>query len=623
MKTFSLVPWFLFRHRDGERGQGLGLVAIAFLALLAFVGLVTDVGMLYLSYGQLKRAVDAAAIAAAGEFKRGVTVNEMKAAADELLKFHNVDPTTVDLDVLICDNNGDGLRDPVDTTPPYDTGIPQNLYQICPDTAAGLAPLKLVYVDATQRSPVYFLHLFGIQSIPVSTNAVAEAAAIDMLVVIDTSESMGSYSSDYVDVQDYDPTNCNSTNSCYPLRQAKDAAKALVGTLYDGYDRVSVVTFDYYGRIQYGLSDNLGDDDGASDGDAFAAIDGILLHDDAPYGRLWANWQQAGKVNLVNPEDRDGDGEDADPTLPCTDDPNDKWDDVLGVPCDLDNQEDAYDWNKDGIFTGADHAGIQAYIDLWKHPASPISTCTGCGLRVATEVLRANGRPDSIWVIVFLSDGLANLSDLPAYGAACGIGDVKAGKTCIPGGGSAGITTDYRNGFCGGYLDEPFWTDNCLDRNRFWQGVGFAPLGLETDTARYCIDTVSAECPPGTTVQAFPIRPPSYSPRYSVEDYAKDMADEASLATSTNVNEPLGSDIGIYTIGLQYAGTLQHASDLLRYIAAVGDDGNRDTDPCKPPLLPPVALATSCGQYYYAPSGAALQAIFEDIASRIFTRISQ
>ncbi len=611
MKTFSLIPWFLFRHRDGERGQGLGLVAIAFLALLAFVGLVTDVGMLYLSYGQLKRAVDAAAIAAAGEFKRGVTVNEMRAAADELLKFHNVDPTTVDLDVYICDMNGDGLRDT--------TGLPANLYNACPDTGGGEAPLKLVYVDATQRSPVYFLHLFGIQAIPVSTNSIAEAAAIDMVVVIDTSESMGSYSGDYIDVQDYDPTDCNSTNSCYPLRQAKDAAKSLVGTLYDGYDRISVVTFDYYGRVQYGLNDNLGDDDGPGDGDAFAAIDGILLHDDAPYGRLWANWQQAGKVNLVNPEDRDGDGEDADPALPCTDDPNDKWDDVLGIPCDLDNQDDAYDWNKDGIFTtGADHSGIQAYIDLWKHPASPISTCTGCGLRVATEVLRANGRPDSIWVIVFLSDGLANLSDLPAYGAACGIGDVKGGKTCIPGGGSANITTDHPSGFCGGYLDEPFWTDNCLDRNRFWQGVGFAPLGLETDTARYCIDTVSAECPPGSAVQAFPIRPPSYSPRYSVEDYAKDMADEASLAVSGNPDEPHGSDIGIYTIGLQYAGTLQHASDLLRYIAAVGDDGNRATDPCAT-----VALATSCGQFYYAPSGAALQAIFEDIASRIFTRISQ
>jgi hypothetical protein len=167
----------------------------------------------------------------------------------------------------------------------------------------------------------------------------------------DTGSANCGGTSSYVDVNNFDPTNCNSVNNCYPLRQAKDAAKLLVNTLYDQYDRVAVVTFDYYGRLQYGLNSNLGDDDGAADGDAFAAIDGIQLHDDAPFGRLWANWQTAGKVNLVNPEDRDGDGEDADPAIPCTDDPFDKWDDTLGVPCDLDNQLDSYDWNGDGQYT--------------------------------------------------------------------------------------------------------------------------------------------------------------------------------------------------------------------------------------------------------------------------------
>ncbi len=41
------------------------------------------------------------------------------------------------------------------------------------------------------------------------------------------------------------------------------------------------------------------------------------------------------------------------------------------------------------------------------------STCTGCGMRVAGDILKAQGRVDSVWIIVFLSDGTTNVSDLP------------------------------------------------------------------------------------------------------------------------------------------------------------------------------------------------------------------
>jgi len=36
-----------------------------------------------------------------------------------------------------------------------------------------------------------------------------------------------------------------------------------------------------------------------------------------------------------------------------------------------------------------------------------------------------------------------------------------------------------------------------------------------------------------------------------------------------------------------------------------------------------VGWAATCGNYYYAPSGAELQGVFEDIAKRVFTRISK
>jgi hypothetical protein len=111
---------------------------------------------------------------------------------------------------------------------------------------------------------------------------------------------------------------------------------------------------------------------------------------------------------------------------------------------------------------------------------------------------------------------------------------------------------------------------------------------------------------------------------YNAYHYALDVTDRMALTTSTT-DEPLGNDIGIFTIGLgdvvrESGGviTSTYGEDLLRYMAAVGIDGDRTTDPCSA-----TAPKETCGQYYYAPSAAELFAIFEDIANRIYTRISQ
>jgi hypothetical protein len=62
-----------------------------------------------------------------------------------------------------------------------------------------------------------------------------------------------------------------------------------------------------------------------------------------------------------------------------------------------------------------------------------------------------------------------------------------------------------------------------------------------------------------------------------------------------------------------------YGAELLRYIAAVGDDG----DPTTNPECVGRAYTVSCGNYYFAPQGSALNKVFEDIASRIFTRLHQ
>ena len=101
--------------------------------------------------------------------------------------------------------------------------------------------------------------------------------------------------------------------------------------------------------------------------------------------------------------------QDADPMLPCTDADHDLYDDSNpSQPCDNDNAWDAYDWNMNG-----DHTDDNQCPDGEVCPEymSMLSTCTGCGIRQGTEILSEFGRPNGVWVIVFLSDGIANLSD--------------------------------------------------------------------------------------------------------------------------------------------------------------------------------------------------------------------
>ncbi len=59
----------------------------------------------------------------------------------------------------------------------------------------------------------------------------------------------------------------------------------------------------------------------------------------------------------------------------------------------------------------------------------------------------------------------------------------------------------------------------------------------------------------------------------------------------------------------------------MRYMALVGDDGNRTTDLARPwvSTLPP---KKSCGQYYFTQNADELGPIFDSIASRIYTKIT-
>lgn len=120
---------------------------------------------------------------------------------------------------------------------------------------------------------------------------------------------------------------------------------------------------------------------------------------------------------------------------------------------------------------------------------------------------------------------------------------------------------------------------------------------------------------------------------YSAEDYARDMADRLALrvncaqgqlcgpGTLYNPDEPAGNlNAIIYTVGLGPNVTFgpdRSGELLLRYLAAVGDDGNRVTDPCLAAPSEPLPRGEICGNYRFAPDAFSLWAHFYNIAVEI------
>ncbi len=97
-----------------------------------------------------------------------------------------------------------------------------------------------------------------------------------------------------------------------------------MANLFDGYDRVAIVTFNYTATLVLGLTDDL-----AGTVQNSIAND-IPLHDDLDAVKVrWtaeSAWAVTVTFNPIYPEDRDGDGKDADPNAVCTDADGNLWD---------------------------------------------------------------------------------------------------------------------------------------------------------------------------------------------------------------------------------------------------------------------------------------------------------
>lgn len=194
----------------GQTGQTIVILAFGFIVLLCFVGIVTDVSLLFVRYSTLRRATDAAAVAAAGQMRRSVptaaeitrattncgptqvniddcaygysfarNLTNVNLAARQFIEFYGLAPTNIVVNT--CATTAKNPADAIANNKVFDADLE------CDDTQQ---PRKLVRVIAQIESPTVFLRLIGWGTITLEASAISETAVLDVVMIFDASESM-------------------------------------------------------------------------------------------------------------------------------------------------------------------------------------------------------------------------------------------------------------------------------------------------------------------------------------------------------------------------------------------------------------------------------------------------
>jgi hypothetical protein len=508
---------------------------LAFVGLAAFIGLALDGGILFTSIGHLRRAVDAAALAAANQFREGRTVVEMDTSANELVNLNSLNPA--DADIHICD---------------IISATPDPLYHeaaLCP--TGGDPYRKFVRVEADMDVPLAFLPVVGWDTLTIHAEAISEAASIDLVLVIDTSSSEAfDLCFDGIDNdEDLVVDDCN----------VPGAASLQVGvgsdSDWDGSGN---------GSVPCNLNRFILDTNGAGVDMPGPPPDGDREDDCHPFEEI-----RAASIGLMNrmyfPYDR----------LALV-----TYSDIAGVDLDLATGDNA-----------ASVAAALTAMEVDDDPGNPpcnfaatldprgcTSTNTGEGMRIGGSQFGAFLREEAVWIVILLTDGQAN-----------------AARDSVP------------NWICPGAPGAPTWISPFCRDEVFEIDQGNYGYDAEDD-AQYWAGWVG--CPNASVIPqpADCVSPPMGGPAYGGGQGAVIFTiGLGDLVTNSTTCDPF------------YGGGCEPdaGEELMRWIAAVGDDGDPSTDPCAA-----TGVGVSCGNYYFSPTGAGLQAVFEAIASRIFTRLT-
>jgi len=359
-----------------ERGQVLVLVAGAAVAIIAIVGLSIDVGLMFIGNARLRRAVDSAALSAALQYRENASaspadlLNTLTTSANEFMVLNGfANPIT---QVYDCYNSPANLTATLCTTPPR----------------------KLVEVTATVQIPTAFMAVIGITSVPVSATAISEAASVDVVLVIDRSESM-TYGPDYLHPYAStdpmrDPFYCNGQagvgvnsgdiGSCQPFDQVINAAAAFTDILIPNYDLASVVTFDKEPTVVLPLLTGNDPSTVASTLRNLTVFQGDESVSGGSAAAIFPNGSPSrcyGQVSACSPDICPG---------PAQWSPTSNYNTLLGPgqdPC------------KTGYVNPPD-------------PSHYTTTNIGGGLELAGNQLATDQRQDVLWVVILLTDGVDN-----------------------------------------------------------------------------------------------------------------------------------------------------------------------------------------------------------------------
>jgi hypothetical protein len=370
-------------------------------------------------------------LAAALQFREGYRMSDLDSSAREFLRLNGInDPSAL---VQVCDG------------PDYSHTIPPDQ---CPVPLA--PPRKLVRVVATGTVHLAFLPVIGIDRVPIAAEATSETASVDVVLVIDRSESM-TYAAPPISGTSHDPMRdpsvCNNpddpnfnpddpnfntddtydssyTGYCRPFDEVKKAAVSFVEQLYFPYDRVAVVTID---KEAQGIL--MGGVNFSSDlGDIISTIKGLKVY------------EGAGVYPNGNPSLH-------------------------------------YDPNPPYYYWGLDCPQKNLPNPNFPDPSPCTTTNIGLGLRTAgTEFNIPPVRKNSLWVVILLTDGVAN----------AGYEDAIPGKYFCP---------------------ESTWNN------------------ADTRDSNGNLVSILPKCNDGMSESPSNPRPAAGSPDYDAEDYAYDAAD--------------------------------------------------------------------------------------------------
>ncbi len=726
------------RFRNSQRGQTVVILAFGLIALIAFVGLVTDISIMFVRFSTLRRAVDSAALAAAGQVREGTDYATVALSARQYIALHGLKPHTVwvetcETDIAAWRKEPGNAAKPLDQMPKTDLCDWDN-------------PKKLVRVKAQIESETTFLKIIGIQNFLLTSAAISETAVLDVALVLDNSQSMGyltnpktwfpikipsnpqNYFVEYANLQEsqlpeqpgalcqsnsgwggccndpgtnalvtligteweiytdnngnkkydagdtlgiatYAPDGDKSDLVCHPFKQVKDAARNFIAGLdFTRGDRVGIVTFNRVAEVQYPNNNS----------DKSSPTYAPPMMNDEKTAIETLNKYVGIDVNTVER------------TFGC-----------LARSIAQTNLRQSYlDQTR---IAGGD-------VRPWSY--EEIANCTntnpGDGIRRASEVLTnvETIRREAVWVAIILADGAANAAYVRPdvednYGKDIGYNTTIPENLLSPSvKTNVGVYVPYdpgsdsyiymNLGFCPWStfckyrpVGDPL-TPDAANEYPYLLDADVSKPGLEISTDFKLPDGTADPFPtyeecgksvghPGVYVQ--PGEPKSQycndmNPKsrhfclewkngpnngappvildpasscfqsYDADDYARDMADWAGLAELTPTVP--GNFIAMFAIGFgeeikdKDHSNYEVGAPLLRYIADAGDNGQIDNtyerslrgltsvggDVCEAPAI--VADPTKwCGQYYYANDLVSLNQVFEDIASRLFTRLSR